>query len=180
MYHNANVCVLLVQVASYTRTYYQVLRVCTMWVAGEGPTVEWSYLTRKIVREKRQSFRGHGDFIKSWKTSAVSTTVWMVETQLCKLRGDLYIFVQKEIISYCTKKVVACLVDLMRVGIGENTFPSHELVVSRVTHHRQPCSVLCAGPGYYVPGASSALRKINISLICYRRQSQKVTFGNSC
>ena len=83
----------------------------------------------------------------------------MVETQLCKLRGDLYIFVQKEIISYCTKKVVACLVDLMRVGIGENTFPSHELVVSRVTHHRQPCSVLCAGPGYYVPGASSALRK---------------------
>ena len=31
-------------------------------------------------------------FIKSWKTSAVSTTVWMVETQLCKLRGtsDIY------------------------------------------------------------------------------------------
>ena len=27
-------------------------------------------------------------FIKSWKTSAVSTTVWMVETQLCKLRGE--------------------------------------------------------------------------------------------
>ena len=26
-------------------------------------------------------------FIKSWKTSAVTTTVWMVETQLCKLRG---------------------------------------------------------------------------------------------
>ena len=26
-------------------------------------------------------------FIKSWKTSAVRTTVWMVETQLCKLRG---------------------------------------------------------------------------------------------
>ena len=24
---------------------------------------------------------------KNWKTSAVSTTVWMVETQLCKLRG---------------------------------------------------------------------------------------------
>ena len=30
-------------------------------VAGEGPTVEWSYLPRKIVREKRLSFRGHGD-----------------------------------------------------------------------------------------------------------------------
>ena len=26
-------------------------------------------------------------YIRSWKTSAVSTTVWMVETQLCKLRG---------------------------------------------------------------------------------------------
>ena len=26
-------------------------------------------------------------FTKSWKTSAVSTPVWMVETQLCKLRG---------------------------------------------------------------------------------------------
>ena len=30
-----------------------------------------------------------GFFIKSWKTSAVSTTMWMVETQLCKLRGTL-------------------------------------------------------------------------------------------
>ena len=32
-------------------------------------------------------------FIKSWKTSAVSTTVWMVETQLCKLRGTPDAFV---------------------------------------------------------------------------------------
>ena len=32
-------------------------------------------------------------FIKSWKTSAVSTTVWMVETQLCKLRGTSDTFV---------------------------------------------------------------------------------------
>ena len=31
-------------------------------------------------------------FIKNWKTSAVSTTMWMVEIQLCKLRGtsDIY------------------------------------------------------------------------------------------
>ena len=34
-----------------------------LWVAGEGPTVEWSYLPRKIVREKRPSFRGHGDCV---------------------------------------------------------------------------------------------------------------------
>ena len=33
------------------------------------------------------------NFIKSWKTSAVSTTVWMVETQLCKLRGTSDMFV---------------------------------------------------------------------------------------
>ena len=32
-------------------------------------------------------------FIKSWKTSAVSTTVGMVETQLCKLRGTSDTFV---------------------------------------------------------------------------------------
>ena len=32
-------------------------------------------------------------FIKSWKTSAVSTTVWMVETQLCELRGTSDAFV---------------------------------------------------------------------------------------
>ena len=29
--------------------------------------------------------------LKSWKTPAVSTTDWMVETQLCKLRGTSYI-----------------------------------------------------------------------------------------
>ena len=45
------------------------------------PLCEWLYM---VV--------GRADFIKSWKTSAVSTTVWMVETQLCKLRGtsDIY------------------------------------------------------------------------------------------
>ena len=32
-------------------------------VAGEGPTIEWSHLPRKIVREKRQSFLGHGDLL---------------------------------------------------------------------------------------------------------------------
>ena len=31
--------------------------------------------------------------IKSWKTSAVRTTAWMVETQLCKLRGTSDTFV---------------------------------------------------------------------------------------
>ena len=31
--------------------------------------------------------------IKKWKTSAVSTTDWMVETQLCKLRGTSDTFV---------------------------------------------------------------------------------------
>ena len=31
------------------------------------------------------------DFIKSWKTSAVSTTVWMVETQLSTVQAAWYI-----------------------------------------------------------------------------------------
>ena len=34
-----------------------------LWIAGEGPTIEWSYLRRRTVREKRLSFRGHGDCI---------------------------------------------------------------------------------------------------------------------
>ena len=33
------------------------------------------------------------NFINSWTTSAVRTTVWMVETQLCKLRGTSDTFV---------------------------------------------------------------------------------------
>ena len=37
------------------------------------------------------------DLIKSWKTSAVGTTVWMVETQLCKLRGNDFIFHYKNV-----------------------------------------------------------------------------------
>ena len=36
---------------------------------------------------------GRIGLIKSWKTSAVSTTVWMIETQLCKLRGTSDTFV---------------------------------------------------------------------------------------
>ena len=43
---------------------------------------------------KRTSYQVRGKyFIKSWKTSAVSTTVWMVETQLRKLRGTSHTFV---------------------------------------------------------------------------------------
>ena len=34
-----------------------------LWVAGERPTIEWSCLPRKIVREKRLSFRDHGDWL---------------------------------------------------------------------------------------------------------------------
>ena len=34
-----------------------------LWVIGEGPTIGLSYSPRKIAREKRLSFRGHGDCI---------------------------------------------------------------------------------------------------------------------
>ena len=33
---------------------------CSCGVAGERPTMEWSYVPRKIVYEKRLSFRGDG------------------------------------------------------------------------------------------------------------------------
>ena len=42
-------------------TFEHYILLVQMWVAGEGPTIEWSYLPRKIAREKRTSFRGHGD-----------------------------------------------------------------------------------------------------------------------
>ena len=47
--------------------------------------------SRCLVVDSRYDF--FFGFIKSWKTSAVSTTVWMVETQLCKLRGTSDMFV---------------------------------------------------------------------------------------
>ena len=49
-----------------------------------GIAFYWNYVGSSVVV---------GYFTKSWKTSAVSTTVWMVETQLCKLRGTSDTFV---------------------------------------------------------------------------------------
>ena len=49
--------------------YYQVLFtlnsiiLAQLCVADEGPTIEWSYLPRKVVRENRLSLRGHGECI---------------------------------------------------------------------------------------------------------------------
>ena len=42
-------------------------------------------------------------FIKSWKTSAVSTIDWMVKTQLCKLRGtySMFQFIKKKGKGFC-------------------------------------------------------------------------------
>ena len=42
----------------------------------------WSFFFYLILR-----------YVKNWKTSAVSTTDWMVQTQLCKLRGTSDTFV---------------------------------------------------------------------------------------
>ena len=41
----------------------KIIILVQLWVAGESPTIQWSYRPRKIVREKRLSFRGHGDCI---------------------------------------------------------------------------------------------------------------------
>ena len=60
------------------------------------PTLSWRYTKLPA------------DFIKNWNTSAVSTTMWMVETQLCKLRGTSDIYknyrspVFEDIICECT------------------------------------------------------------------------------
>ena len=47
----------------YFELYYTTVLIVQLWVAGEGPTIEWSYIPRKTVREKRLSFRDHGDCI---------------------------------------------------------------------------------------------------------------------
>ena len=52
----------------------------------------------QLASPPRISLRTHPEgepynYIKNWKTSAVSTTDWMVETQLCKLRDTSDTFV---------------------------------------------------------------------------------------
>ena len=49
--------------AEYCSIILNIVVLVQLWVAGEGPTIEWSHLPRKIVREKRLSFRSHGDCI---------------------------------------------------------------------------------------------------------------------
>ena len=82
-----------------------IVRACSMFYPYEG------YLYRSVTpldaaRVDRTIFHNHSvhwyyitlilkKIIISWKTSAVSTTVWMVETQLCKLRGTSDTFVKK-------------------------------------------------------------------------------------
>ena len=39
-----------------TITYFELIILVQLWVAGKYPTIEWSYLPRMIVREKRLSF----------------------------------------------------------------------------------------------------------------------------
>ena len=50
-----------------------------LWVAGEGPTIEWSCLPRKIVREKRPSFRGQSGRLYRTKRCRMSRKVGMGE-----------------------------------------------------------------------------------------------------
>ena len=35
---------------------FNMIVLVQLWVAGEGPTIEWSHLPRRIVSEKRLSF----------------------------------------------------------------------------------------------------------------------------
>ena len=59
----------------------------TRGTEGEHSHKKWALKKRFFIKNWKKRF------IKSWKTSAVSTTVWMVETQLCKLRGTSDTFV---------------------------------------------------------------------------------------
>ena len=57
-------------------------------VVDSQPYAGWYILYYvRYMYSIRVRTRYNAAFIKSWKTSAVSTSVWMVETQLCELRG---------------------------------------------------------------------------------------------
>ena len=47
-----------------------------------------SFIIRCHSQKTHQTTTSYHDFIKSWKTSAVSTTMWMVETQLCNMIAE--------------------------------------------------------------------------------------------
>ena len=80
--------VVLTADVSYYKNVSDVPRSFQSWVS----TIHTAVLTADVFHlffiKSWKTF-----FIKSWKTSAVSTTVWMVETQLCKLRGTSDAFV---------------------------------------------------------------------------------------
>ena len=65
---------------------------------------DWSFSSVIIINTPEYFF------IKSWKTSAVSTTVWMVDTQLCKLRGTSDTF-RHVLFFYKKLKNVSCEYD---------------------------------------------------------------------
>ena len=79
----------------YSQLTFHIIRTCLMYHAASK--VEFQPFTRPYSQLTFFTFflikSWKTFFIKSWKTSAVSTTVWMVETQRCKLRGTSDAFV---------------------------------------------------------------------------------------
>ena len=58
-----------------------IIILAQLWVSGKGPTIEGSYLPRKIVREKRLSFRGHRDCILLYQQWSHVSQVGVGETK---------------------------------------------------------------------------------------------------
>ena len=84
---------LLCHIYHPAHAFYKKLKNASCWVRP----IEWSKLNYAscVVHQARSLGVLILYFIfviKSWKTSAVSTTDWMVETQLCKLRGTYSMF----------------------------------------------------------------------------------------
>ena len=76
---------------------------------------------------------------KSWKTSAVSTTDWMVETQLCNLRGTSDTFVRIIWFLWTNKKLknVSCEYDRLNGCRGFDSCRTHFLREEKKTEKKR-------------------------------------------
>ena len=81
-------------------------------------------------------------FIKSRKTSAVSTTDWMVETQLCKLRGTSDTFQRTSLDVLILYQVLSFIIWFLW------TKPTIWLLIPSITKIVRACSVFYPYEGY--------------------------------
>ena len=80
------------------------------------------------------------NFIKSWKTSAVSTTVWMVETKPCQLRDTWYI---RRVRKFYITSVHRMVMENHPVDPGSIQGSHRPISFIRIKHRTRANDILC-------------------------------------